>query len=77
MKIFCNRTKNTNNKMTLPIELQSRIQKLLTSLDHTVCFGNESTKDFESYALIIEILTVLNNFLKIKKITVTGKTNFS
>lgn len=70
MKIFYNRKKNTDNKITLPVELQNRIQKLLTSLDNTVCFGSKNTKDFESYAFIIEILTILNNFSE-------KKTNYS
>lgn len=61
MGIFFNREKYSNNKISLSPEEQLYIQKLLMSLDHTVRFGNVGTRDVESYALVIRILSLLNN----------------
>lgn len=61
MGVFYNREKYTNNKITLPWPQQSRVQKLLRLIDTTIRFGNESTRDIEAYALIIEILGILNS----------------
>lgn len=63
MGIFYDREKYSNNKITLMFEEQQHIQMLLMRLDNVVRFGDEKTKDLESYALVIEILSILNKHM--------------
>ena len=62
MGIFYNRELYTNNKITLPYESRARVQKLLTLVENTIRFGNASTREIEAYALVIEILGILNPY---------------
>jgi AraC-like DNA-binding protein len=64
MGIFFDREKYTNNKITLLLEEQRQVQKLLMQLDNIVRFGDEKTKDIESYAIVIQILSLLNKHFK-------------
>lgn len=64
MKVFSDREKYTNNKITPPPEAQETIRRLLTEIDNTVRFGNKQTKDNEAYGLIIRLLGVVNGCMK-------------
>lgn len=74
--IFFDREKYTSNKITLHIEEQRQVQKLLMRLDNIVRFGDEITKDIESYAVIIRILSILNKHFNGIKDYKTQKSEF-
>ena len=76
MGIFYNRELYTNNKITLPYEVRARVQKLLTLVDNTLRFGNSSTREIEAYALVIEILGILNPYANGAKQARTAKGKF-